>query len=137
VCVAWAQRTTVLSNQDSGASGNLVSEVTKVLAATDHSRLSYVAQQLRRLRASDTQPRVVRSRRKRARRPGWVLEAVQTVMAEQARPMRAPQVHAAVEVLVGESVSINSISWVLSSHSVGSGALFVRVARGRYVGQAP
>jgi len=133
--ITWSskmQATPVLSNQDSGASGNLVSEATKALASNDRSRLSHLAQQLRRLRATDIQPRVVTSRRKRARRPGWVLKAVRTVMAEQTQPMRALQVHAAVEALVGESVSINSVSWVLSSHSVGIGALFVRVARGRY-----
>ena len=46
--------------------------------------------------------------------------------------MRVAHVHAAVEALVGEAVSANSVSWVLASHAAGPAALFVRVARGRY-----
>jgi hypothetical protein len=125
--------TPVLSNQDSGASGNLVAEVTKVLASVDRSRLSYVAKRLRLLRASDARPRAIKSHRQRDRRPGWVLDAVREAMAGQAGPMRVAHVHAAVEASLGETVSANSVSWVLASHSAGPSPLFVRVARGRYV----
>jgi hypothetical protein len=62
-----------------------------------------------------------------------VLEAVREVMADQAGPMRVAHVHTAVESSLGETVSANSVSWVLASHSAGSSPLFVRVARGRYV----
>jgi hypothetical protein len=47
--------------------------------------------------------------------------------------MRVAHVRAAVEAFVGETVSVNSVSWVLASHAAGPAALFVRVARGRYV----
>jgi len=43
--------------------------------------------------------------------------------------MRVAHVHAAVEVPLGETVSANSVSWVLASHSTGPSAQFVRVAR--------
>jgi hypothetical protein len=52
-------------------------------------------------RASDAQPRVITSRRQRPRRPGWVLDAVREVMADQVGPMRVTHVHAAVEGLLG------------------------------------
>jgi hypothetical protein len=54
-------------------------------------------------------------------------------MTEQAGPMRVAQVYAAVEALLGEQVSGDSVSWVLASHSAGPSPLFVNVARGRYV----
>lgn len=94
--------------------------------------LSRLAKKLAALRASDAPPRTIRSRRRRSRRPGWVLDAVCRVLADQAGPMRPVSVHAAVEAMVGETVSKDSVSWVLSSHSVGPAPLFVRVARGRY-----
>jgi hypothetical protein len=109
------QATTVLSNQEI------------------QSSLSYLAKKLARLRASDAPPRAITSRRLRARRPGWVLDAVREVMADQDRPMQAAHVHAAVEASLGEPVSPNSVSWVLASHAAGPSPLFVRVARGRYV----
>jgi hypothetical protein len=62
-----------------------------------------------------------------------VLDVVLQVLADQVGPMRVAHVHAAVEAVLGESVSANSVSWVLASHSAGSSPLFVRVARGRYV----
>jgi hypothetical protein len=121
-------------NQDSGAIDKVVSELLVALAAQEaRSRLSRLAEKLAGLRTSDARPRAVTSRRLRARRPGWVLDAVRAVMADQARPMRITHVHAAVEALLGETVSANSVSWVLASHSAGPSPLFVRVARGRYV----
>jgi len=92
-----------------------------------------LAERLADLRASDAQPRAVESRRRRSRRPGWVLDAVRGVLADQAGPMRVAHVHAAVEASVGATVSANSVSWVLSSHSAGPSPLFTRVARGRYI----
>jgi hypothetical protein len=52
-----------------------------------------------------------------------VLDAVREVMVDQAEPMRVAQVHAAVEALLGERVSANSVSWVLASHSAGPSPL--------------
>jgi hypothetical protein len=121
-------------NQDSGAIDKVVSELLAALAAQEaRSGLSRLAKKLAGLRASDARPRVITSRRLRPRRPGWVLDAVCDVMADQAGPMRVANVHAAVEALIGEVVSANSVSWVLASYSAGPSPLFVRVARGRYV----
>jgi len=107
--------TTVLSNQEV------------------QSSLSHLARKLARLRASDAPPRAITSRRRRARRPGWVREAVVRVLADHDGAMRAAHVHVAVEALLGEPVSSDSVSWVLSSDVRGPAPRFVRVTRGRYV----
>ncbi len=109
------QATTVLSNQEV------------------RSSLGHLAGKLARLRASDASVRAITSRRRRARRPGWVHDAVVRVLAEHGGPIRVADVRAALEASLGETVSANSVSWVLASHSVGPSPLFVRVARGRYV----
>jgi len=124
------------SNQDAGSVGAAVAEALAALSSHEvRWRLVRLAKKLAALRASDTRPRVVTSRRRRERRPGWVLDAVCRVLADQraSGPMRPVSVHAAVEALIGEGVSKDSVSWVLSSHSAGPSPLFVRVARGRYV----
>jgi hypothetical protein len=54
-------------------------------------------------------------------------------MMDRVEPMRVKDVHAAVEALIGEPVSKDSVSWVLSSGSVDASPRFVRIARGRYV----
>ena len=126
------QATQVLSNQHSGASGNLVAEVTKVLASADRSRLSHVAKRLKQLRASDAQPRAIKSRRQRDRRPGWVTDAVIRVLADEGRPMRLTHVHAAVERLLSDSVSKDSVGWCLSSGAGGKEPRFERVSYGCY-----
>lgn len=130
--VQLVQATPGASNQGSGASGNLVAEVTKVLAAADRPRLSYLAKRLKRLRTSDAKPRAIKRQRKRDRRPGWVRDAVLAVLVEEARPMRAIEIHAAVEARLGEAVSKDSVNCCLS---IGVGARvsrFVRVAKGCY-----
>jgi hypothetical protein len=97
--------------------------------------LAHLAKKLAVLRASESSPRAITGRRRRARRPGWVLDAVCRVLKDQSvgGPMRPIGVHAAVEALVGEKVSKDSVNWVLTSHSAGPLPLFVRIARGRYV----
>jgi hypothetical protein len=121
-------------NQDSGAIDKVVSELLAGLAAQEaRSVLSRLAEKLAGLRASDAQPRAILSRRQRPRRPGWVLDAVREVMADQVGPMRVAQVHAAVEALLGEAVSKDSVSWCLSAGAHKKERLFVRIARGRYV----
>lgn len=94
--------------------------------------LGRLAEKLARLRASEVPPRAITSRRRRARRPGWVRDVVVRVLADHGGPMRAAHVHTAVEALLGEPVSSDSVSWVLSSDVRGPSPLFVRVARGRY-----
>ncbi len=46
--------------------------------------------------------------------------------------MRVAQVHAAVETLLGVTVSKSSVNWCLSAGVGGNEAPFVRVERGRY-----
>jgi hypothetical protein len=121
-------------NQDSGAIDKVVSELLAALAAQEaRSVLSRLAEKLAGLRDSDAKPRAITSRRLRPRRPGWVLDAVREVMADQVGPMRVAQVHAAVEALLGEAVSKDSVSWCLSAGAHKKERLFVRIARGRYV----
>jgi hypothetical protein len=46
--------------------------------------------------------------------------------------MRAKDIHAAVEALLGEPVGWSSVKMALASNVSGSSRRFVRVARGRY-----
>jgi len=68
----------------------------------------------------------------RHRRHDWVLEAVARVLADQKEPMRARDVHGAVEALLGEPVRWGSVKKCLSSNVAGTSPRFVRVTRGRY-----
>ncbi len=61
-----------------------------------------------------------------------MLTAVVEVLAERGESMRAKDIHAAVEVLVGESVPRSSVKGVLATNVAGSSGRLVRVARGRY-----
>lgn len=126
------QRTLGPSNQGSGDSGNLVAEVIKVLAAADRSRLNYLAKRLRRLRASDSPPRAIKCRRKRPRRPGWVIDTVVRVLENHGGPMNRREVHAAVERLVGQPVSVDSVDSCLSLGARGLESRFERVSPGCY-----
>ncbi len=127
------QRKGVLSNQDCLAV-NLVSEIAGVLGRPEVQwRLSGLAKKLAALRASDGLARIVKPQRKRARRPGWVRDAVVRVLDDHGGPMRVTQIHEAIETLLGEPVSIDSVSWVLAWDVRGPSPAFVRVARGRYV----
>jgi hypothetical protein len=54
------------------------------------------------------------------------------VLADRKEPMRATDIHAAVEALVGEPVSWPSIKGTLADHTSGSSCRFVRIARGRH-----
>lgn len=62
-----------------------------------------------------------------------MLKAVAQVLADQDEPMRAKDIHAAVEASLGERVSWSSIKGALADHAAGSSRRFVRIARGRYV----
>jgi len=61
------------------------------------------------------------------------VKAIVKVLADREEPMRAKEIHAAVEALVGEPVGWSSVKQALASHVSGSSPKFVRVARGRYV----
>ena len=120
-----------METNGSGDLGEVVSGLVGVLGALEtRSSLSRLATRLAALKASDAPPRVIRSQRRRPRRPGWVGDAVARVMADQEEPLRVAQVHAAVEALLGEAVSKDSVNWCLSAGVHRKERLFVRVARG-------
>ncbi len=94
--------------------------------------LARLAGKLAAVRAAGGPRRQPESRRQRPRRPGWVLKAVVQVLSDGGEPMRATDIHAAVEALVGEPVKWSSIRTALASNVSGSSRRFVRIARGRY-----
>ena len=108
-------------------------EVSGVLSNQDlQGRLRRLSQQLAAIRGKGG----VRERRicrERARRPGWVVKATVEVLADRDEPMRAKDIHAAVEASVGEPVGFSSVKQALASHVAGPSPRFVRIARGRYV----
>jgi hypothetical protein len=105
-----------------------------VLAVQDvGSDLAHLAKKLAQLRTNGGQPRATLSRRQRPRRPGWVVDAVAQVLADRAEPMRATDVHVAVEALLGETVCWGSIKNALANNITGPNRRFVRIGRGRYV----
>lgn len=65
------------------------------------------------------------------REPAPILRAVTEVLKEVAAPMRAVDVHRAVERLRGGPVARSSVKDCLASN-VRPGGRFVRIARGRY-----
>lgn len=85
------------------------------------------------VRASNGPRQRPESRRQRARRPGWVLKAVVQVLTDRGEPMRAKDIHAAVEALVGEPVPRSSVKGALAMNVSGSARRLIRVARGRYM----
>lgn len=66
------------------------------------------------------------------RRAGWIVRAVERVLADQGEPMQAKAVHEAVEALLGQTVSWSSIKGALADNVAGPSPRFVRVGRGRY-----
>jgi site-specific DNA recombinase len=95
--------------------------------------LGRLSEKLARLRRGNSAPRPAVPQRLRARRPGWVLTAVVQVLADRGEPMRAKDIHTAVEASLGEPVSWSSIRSALASGASDSSRRLVRVARGRYV----
>ena len=63
---------------------------------------------------------------------GVVLAAVVKALAVADRPMRLSEVRTAVDALLGQSVSKDSIGWCLSTGTRGDEPRFERVARGCY-----
>lgn len=82
------------------------------------------------MRASSEPQRQAVARRQRPRRPGWVLKAIVQVLADREEPMRAKDIHAAVEASVGEPISWSSIKGALADHTSGpSGSVSADYAR--------
>jgi hypothetical protein len=112
----------------------MAEQLVAALAAQDAgSGLAHLAKKLAQLRASGGQPRASLSRRQRPHRPGWVVDAVTQVLADRAEPMRAKDIHAAVEALLGETVCWGSVKNALAHNISGPNRRFVRIGRGRYV----
>jgi hypothetical protein len=63
---------------------------------------------------------------------GVVQRAVVKVLAAADQPLRRADVQAAVEELLGQSVSQDSVSWCLSAGARGKEPRFERIARGCY-----
>src|ERR1700733_3993286 len=82
--------------------------------------LGRLSEKLARLRRGNSGPRPAAPQRLRARRPGWVLTAVVHVLADREEPMRAKDIHRAVEVSLGEPVAWSSIRSALASGASGS-----------------
>ncbi|MGH2852701.1 MAG: hypothetical protein ACRDLF_00710 [Solirubrobacteraceae bacterium] len=122
------------SNQRSGVVDKVVAELIGALSSQDiRSGLGHVAEKLAVVRAGGAARRQTASARQRPRRPGWVLQAVVRVLADRGEPMRAKDIHAAVETALGEPVAWSSIKGALADNVAGTAPRFVRIARGRYV----
>ncbi len=94
--------------------------------------LGRLAKKLRAVRASGEPRRQAATCRQRPRRPGWVLKAVVRVLVDRGEPMRAKDIHAAVEASLGVPVAGSSVKAALAANVSGSSRRFVRIARGRY-----
>jgi hypothetical protein len=94
--------------------------------------LGRLAGKLATVRASGGPRRQAVGCRQRPRRPGWVLKAVVRVLADRGEPMRAKDIHAAVEASLGAPVAWSSVKAALAANVSGSSRRFVRIARGRY-----
>ena len=94
--------------------------------------LGRLAKKLRAVRVSDEPRRQAATCRQRPRRPGWVLEAVVQVLADRGEPMRAKDIHAAVEASLGVPVAGSSVKAALAANVSGLSCRFVRIAQGRY-----
>jgi hypothetical protein len=66
------------------------------------------------------------------RRHGWVLAAVTAVLGSHEGPLRAGDVHGAVETLLQTDVRRASVKACLAANVVGRAPRFVRVAPGLY-----
>jgi hypothetical protein len=63
---------------------------------------------------------------------GSIRDAVVRVLENQPLGLRAREVHARVELLLGERVSRGSVKSILAGRCQGKERLFVRISRGRY-----
>jgi hypothetical protein len=99
--------------------------------------LARLAGKLAAVRAGDESRGQPVACRQRSRRPGWVLKAVVQVLGDRGEPMRAKDIHAAVEASQGEPVCRASVKAALAANVLGASPRFVRVARGRYVLAGP
>lgn len=95
------------------------------------ARLRRLAEALDRLAASED-PARPSMRQGRKLRNGLVPRAIQQVLADASVPMRACDIHGAVEDLLGCSVPVSSINCWLTKSIRGGHPDLVRLGRGRY-----
>lgn len=94
-------------------------------------RLRLLSEKLDRLAASNAAPRPS-GRRDRRLRGGLVSQATERVLRQAAGPMRARDIHAEVEELLGRSVPVSSVKNWLAKQAQGEKPRLVRLDRGRY-----
>ena len=68
----------------------------------------------------------------RSRRVGAVPDAIVRVLSESAAPLRMRDIHAEVEIALGQAVSRSTVKNWLASHICGEKPRLVRLGRGRY-----
>lgn len=94
-------------------------------------RLRQLSEKLDRLAGSNAALRPS-ARVDRRLRGGLVPKAIERVLADSGKPMRARDIHAEVEELLGRSVPASSVKNWLAKNVQGEQPLFVRLDRGRY-----
>ena len=94
-------------------------------------RLRRLSEKLERLAASDAVPRPS-GRQDQRLRGGLVPKAIERVLTDSSEPMRARDIHAEVEELLGRSVPVSSVKNWLATSAQDNQARVVRLGRGRY-----
>lgn len=94
-------------------------------------RLRQLSEKLDRLAASNAAPRPS-ARHDRRLRGGLVPQAIERVLSQAAGPMRACDIHAEVEDLLGRSVPVSSVKNWLARQVQDQRSRVVRLDRGRY-----
>lgn len=94
-------------------------------------RLRQLSEKLDRLAASNAVPRPT-ARHDRRIRGGLVPKAIEQVLAEAHGPMRARDIHAEVEELLGQAVPASSVKNWLAKEVQAEKSRLVRLDRGRY-----
>jgi hypothetical protein len=94
-------------------------------------RLRQLSDKLDRLAASGAAP-CHSARQDRKLRGGLVPNAIERVLADSGKPMRARDVHAEVEELLGMSVPTSSVKNWLAKQVQDQQPRVVRLGRGRY-----
>jgi hypothetical protein len=94
-------------------------------------RLRQLSEKLARLAASNAAPRHS-GRQDQRLRAGLVPQAIEQILREATSPMRARDIHAEVEDLLGKSVPVSSVKNWLAKHTRGERPRLIRLDRGRY-----
>ena len=118
-----------------GADGNALSGLAEVVQ-DQATRVSNLAQEIE---SRSTVPKDLElnrspptSRKRNQPRQGRIIDAVTRVLGDHRQPLQAREVHARVEMLLGEPVRWPSVKATLAGNVHGAAPRFVRVARGRY-----